>query len=261
MHIVQLKVLKNDDPVYGYDVPLSQNIESIDGSKPATCLLRSYPESSLTIFKLNDALNNLQIPLDVDECTIDQKLSALEQWGDKSTPAYWLLTARLAELAVFMAGYYADSCRFSAAGDLLVNPRKIVVRVADQEKPIVKQRHSRLSSQFNTKNRSKVDFMQWFIGNAQLNVVEKPLLPLLYEQLAGSGKISEDYLRKLRERMGKISETIGFMAAWGCTTPDELFARFPSISIRTREFVAANQCNFNTSLFRLLGKAIQNIQN
>jgi len=261
MQTVQLKVLKNDDPVYKYDVPLNQNRESIDGSKSDTCLIRPYPESSLTIFKLNDALNNLQIPLDVDESTIEQKLAALERWGDNSAPAYWLLMARLAELAVFMAGYYADACRFSAAGDLLINPRKILVRMAGHEKAVVKQRHSCLSAQFNTKNRSKVDFMQWFNSNAQLNVVEKPLLPLLYEQLAGSRKISEDYLRKLRERMDKISETIGFMAAWGCTTPDDLFARLPSISIKTREFVAANQCNFNTSLFRLLGKAIQHIQN
>jgi hypothetical protein len=259
MQIIQMNVLKTDYLAHGYAVSLNYERQHRDGLK-SDALLSPDTESFMTIFRLNEMLNNLQIPLEVDETTIDQKLAVLERSGNKSTPAYWLLTARLAELAVFMAGYYADSCRFSAAGDLLVNPRKILVQLDGHNVPVVKSRHDNLSSQFNHENRSKTVFMQWFRKNASLNVVEKPLLPYLYDQLDDSGKIAGNYLRKLRQRMNKISDTIGFMAAWGCTTPEDLFQRLLHGSPKTREFVAANQCNFSTALFRHLGMVIQKIE-
>jgi hypothetical protein len=260
MPATQMNVLKNDAQLQKYKLIPNAGKNSINHSKPEIRMIRRFPESHITIFRLNDALDALNPPLDIDETTIEHILVELERWGDKHTPAYWLLMARLAELTVFMTGYHADACRFSAAGDLMINPRKILVYMDGQKKAVIKHRHCLLSDQFNPKKRSKADFMAWFMNNAQLNTVKKPLLSHLYDQLAFSGKISDGYLQGLQERMKKISDTIGFMAAWGCTTCEDLFERLPNASLKTREFITANQCNFDTSLFWLLGEAIQHFE-
>lgn len=218
---------------------------------------RSHPETGRCLFGLNDALTALPVPFEVDEAVLSRKLSVLEGAGEHPLPAYWLLAARLTELTVFMAGYYADTCQVTAAGDLLVNPRTVHVHLEGRSTPVIKDRHRRLSDQINPPVRSRTERMKWLSANARAEAVATPLLPYLRDRLADSGIISGNYLRTLRERMSQIADTIGFMAAWGLSTPEGLFDRLSRASAETRAFVAANQCRFDTSLFRRLGREIQ----
>ena len=70
-------------------------------------------------------------PYVVNEGRIEDWLDELEMQNNEKNPVYWLLLVRLNELALLCAGNYADNCEFSAAGDLLLNPRKMMVHFND----------------------------------------------------------------------------------------------------------------------------------
>jgi len=105
------------------------------------------------ILILNKALDNLHVPHEVNEQTIENFLENLEAYGKTLRPVYWLMMARLFELSLICAGYYADNCEFPAAGDLLVNPRKILIHQKGYPHPLVKQRHGRLTEQLNQEKK------------------------------------------------------------------------------------------------------------
>jgi hypothetical protein len=70
---------------------------------------------------LNEELEDLRLPHEINEPAIEGLLKKLEGSGASDQSLYWLLMARMFELALFCAGHYADNCEFTAAGDLLVN--------------------------------------------------------------------------------------------------------------------------------------------
>jgi hypothetical protein len=101
------------------------------------------------ILILNEALDHLNVPYDVNEQTIENFLQNLKAFDTTHQPAYWLMMARLFELSLILAGHYADNCEFSEAGDLLVNPRKVLIHRKGYPYPLRKSRHGRLTEQLN----------------------------------------------------------------------------------------------------------------
>lgn len=86
----------------------------------------------LALRDYNASLEEDAVPSNLSENFIESKLCELEQMEfhcSEIAEVYWLIYARLFELALLCAGNYADHFEFAAAGDLLVNPRLIVIHL------------------------------------------------------------------------------------------------------------------------------------
>jgi hypothetical protein len=211
------------------------------------------------ILILNEALDNLQVPFGVNEQTIEKFLHVIKAYDITHQPVYWLMMTRLFELSLICAGHYADNCEFSAAGDLLVNPRKVLIHRRDYPHPLVKQRHGRLTEQLNQEKKRRELVLLQVKNDVRIEVANPSILPYLFEQMEQSGRIASWYLHDAQERMKKIADTIGFLSAWALSGFEVLHHRMQKISAKTRRFVADHQCNFDTRYFSRIGREIPRI--
>lgn len=211
------------------------------------------------ILILNEALDNLHVPHDVNEQTIEKFLHDITAHDTTLRPVYWLMMTRLFELSLICAGHYADNCEFSAAGDLLVNPRKILVHRKGYPHPLVKERHGRLTEQLNQVKKSSDLVLLQVKHEVRVEVSKPAILPYLFERIERSGRIASWYLYDAQERMKKIADTIGCLSAWSLSKFEVLHHRMQKMSAKTRCFVADHQCNFDTRYFVRIGREIPRI--
>jgi hypothetical protein len=211
------------------------------------------------IFILNKTIDNLNVPYDVNEQTIENFLQDLEAFGTTDRPEYWLAMSRLLELTLICAGHYADNCEFSAAGDLLVNPRKVLIHRKGYPHPLTKQRHGRLTDQLNQEEKYRELVLFQVKNEIRIEIAKPAILPYLLERLEQSCQIASWYLHDSQERMKKIADTIGFLSAWSLSRFEVLHHRMQKMSTKTRRFIADHQCNFDTSYFVRLGREIPKI--
>jgi hypothetical protein len=211
------------------------------------------------ILILNETLDDLQVPHGVNEQAIESYLQILEAFAATDQPVYWLAMSRLLELSLICAGHYADNCEFSAAGDLLVNPRIVFIHRNGEPHPLVKHRHGRLTDQLNKKGACRESVLSHLRNDVRVEVVAPALLPYLLERIEQSCHIASWYLYDVQERMKKIADTIGFLSAWSLSRFEVLHHRLQGMSSKTRRFVSNHQCNFDASYFVRLGREIPRI--
>ena len=206
---------------------------------------------------LNEELDNLKQPHVVNERSIEKFLRILEDSGLCNQSSYWLLTARIFELAVFCAGHYADNCEFSAAGDLLANPRKVLIHRKGYPHSMVKPRHGCISDQFNAHERCRKRILLLLKRDIVVEISKPAILPYLFERMQHSQKIAVWYLRHAAKRMQKIADTISFLSAWPVSSFEDFHQRLREASPNTRSFVGEHLCRFDTHFFERLGREIQ----
>jgi hypothetical protein len=204
-------------------------------------------------------MDGLRIPYDVNESAIRLILADADRFQEQGSPVYWLTVARVAELALIMAGEYADGCEFRAAGDMLVNPGKIFIHFKGGREPITKNRHQKLSEQLNNLAPPEGGFMDWFRKNVSLEMAEKALVPELCDRMENSPMISAVFANRLRRRAEKVADAIGFLSAWQIEDAGQLYAKLRKESARTREWVGANLCGFDQGLFYRIGRDIRKL--
>lgn len=204
---------------------------------------------------LNRRMDGLDIPFGINEPRIEALLETLESIDSPRRTAYWLLLARVTELALITAGHYADHGECSAAGDLLVNPRTIRVRI-NGGWPAVKDRHRRLSDQFRPPGMSRGAFVRDFKERGRLETVRPPLLPELTRRLADCGRFAGAYLDHIRARMQKIADTLGFLCAGGVASGMALHGVLARASAAERAFWESNLCRFDREKYDGLGRAV-----
>jgi hypothetical protein len=213
------------------------------------------------LFLLNNALDTLRLPHEVNETAIEGFLHVLEDSGMDQQPVYWLVMARLFEAAMVCAGHYADNCEFSAAGDLLVNPRSVLIHQKGSPCPLIKQRHRGLSEQLNKDGKPRESFLQWFKNEVSIEIARPAMLQYLFEQMQQSQKIVSFYLKNARERMKKIAETIGFLSAWPVSRFEDFHQRMQTASPQACHFVTEHLCRFDTRFFERIGREIWKLMN
>jgi hypothetical protein len=210
------------------------------------------------VLGLNAELDRITTGWLVNETAIEGWLDRLQASASVNDPCFWLLMARLTELAVVCTGRYADACELAAAGDLLVNPREIRVHFhGDTPSAVVKHRRGALSAQFNTTRAPHLDFIRRMRQTAAVEIVKAPLLTFLTDMLETSGLLSACYLDKVRARMNRIAETIGFLCSWQVADAVDLNQRLGAATRETRQFVQSHLCNFDLNLFEALGHDVQ----
>jgi len=209
-------------------------------------------EVALTHF--NASLDENASILRLNEAFLEAKVNKLENIGPTVSYLYWLSLARVNELALLCAGNYADNFEFSAAGDLLVNPRKVLVHIRNHRSPIVKERHVKLSEQFQDVTDNHDDLIDWMKNETTLEMKEKPLLPFLFETLRGGGFMSRNYLKSSLEKMNKIANAIGFFGCSNFTESHEFYIRLQNTPESEKDFIKSKFCRFNMDTFDELGK-------
>ncbi|WP_319521774.1 hypothetical protein [uncultured Desulfosarcina sp.] len=188
-----------------------------------------------------------------------------EQWLEELTGIeiadprlFWLTLARLAELALKQAADYADHCEFQAAGDLLVNPRRIEIFVQGKTDPVIKKRHCGLREQFALAI-GREEPTAWLSRKTLSHVCEKALIPHLKERLISSGWMRPDYLAMLDRRMCRVADTIAFLAAWQIADCRDLTKRMVPAAREDRALIEANLCRFDLDCFNEMGDDIERI--
>jgi hypothetical protein len=209
-----------------------------------------------SILDFNFDLNEQASTLTVNESML---LSLFEKLTDLSPlfpDIYWLTVARLTELTVLCAGNYADMAEFTAVGDLIYNPRQILIHVCGSKQSLTKHRHQRLSEHFLNELNRHIRPSFWLSQNTLLEVQEPPLLPLLKAQLYSSGYISSRYLENIEERLNKIAQAVGFINAWQISNSFELSLKIQHAGRKQRMFIESNLCRFEKHIFHQLGEDI-----
>ena len=187
----------------------------------------SLNESSLE--GLWDRLDNLVIAMDV---------------------SYWLTLARIHELALLSAENYANNGELTLVGDLLFNPRLILVHINGQKRPIIKKRHSSLTEQF----RGVPDVVQWLKKETSLETKIEALIPYLHQKMESSGYFCQDYFDLMKERKKKIVELTLFLAAAGVSDSDGFYYWLEKAGPQDREMVQARICRCNLNYYSELGR-------
>jgi len=228
---------------------------------PAWEPLRSggQKRASDPVLALNHELDRITTGRLINESAIETWLDRLQADVSANDSRFWLLMARLAELAIVCAGRYADGCEFAAAGDLLVNPRQIRVHFFGDTPPEVKHRRGALSTQFNAAGLLRDDFIRWFRQAAAVEIVKTPLLTFFTEMLATSGAVQGLYLENLSQRVDRIAETLGFLNSWQVNDVVDFHRRLDAATPETRHFVRSHLCRFDLDLFTDLGRDVLNL--
>jgi len=215
------------------------------------------------------ALNDFNVSLEkeatqsnLNEDFIESKLSELGQIEpdcSENGEIYWLTYARLFELALLCAGNYADHFEFAAAGDLLVNPRLILIHFKSGCNAVKKDRHRKLTEQFRYVAGKREAVVTWLKQETVPEIVEKPLLPHMQERMARSGFLSKEYLDLVERRMERIADAIGFLASWHLAESSAFYLRIQCASASEQSFIESNLCRFHTEIFFELGEVLRRL--
>jgi hypothetical protein len=150
-----------------------------------------------TLSDFNTSLEEECSPSNLNEDSIESKLCELEELEPvcrEIYAIYWFTYARLFELALLCAGNYADHFEFAAAGDLLVNPRLILIHFRSGCKAVKKDRHRKLTEQFQYVAGEREAVVRWLKQETIPEIVKKPILVHMHERMERSGYLSQEYL-------------------------------------------------------------------
>ena len=220
-------------------------------------------EITLSAFsEYNVSLEKEATQSNLNEDFIESKLSELEQIESdcsENGEIYWLTYARLFELALLCAGNYADHFEFAAAGDLLVNPRFILIHFKSGCNAVKKDRHRKLTEQFRYVAGEREAVVTWLKQDTVPEIVEKSLLTHMHEQMSRSGYLSKEYLDLAERRMERIADAIGFLASWHLAGSSAFYLRVQCANPSEQSFIESNLCRFNKKIFIELGDDLRRL--
>ncbi|MBW1779647.1 MAG: hypothetical protein JRL30_02805 [Deltaproteobacteria bacterium] len=214
---------------------------------------------SQDLVKLNTSLERDARLSRLNETLLEKRLHELEGIGCVRGAAYGLTLARINELALLCAGTYADHCEVQGVGDLLFNPRHILVYIKGMPTPVVKKRHTPLTEQFANVAGTREGVIAWLRDETLLETREKALLPHLYDQLQDVSVISPQYLNSVNARTRKIAALTGFLASARFFDGLAFHQWLQHTGAAETRWIASRLCSFDTRIFFDLGNDIQQI--
>ena len=234
-----------------------------DGSSTILLLRLQHKEAETPaiamdrILSINDRLDCIGLPHEINEIRIETFLEELVSADSTKSPAFWLTMARLTELTLMCAGHYADNCEFSAAGDLLVNPRKVLVRIKSSADQFVKERHGWLSDQLASYNFFRSNAAPVSRKDTRCEIVAPALLPYLQQRLIKCGYFEGAYLNDVEARMKRVADVIGFLAAYQVSSNEDLHQRLQFAGKDQKTFVHNHLCAFDRRYFDWFGRGLE----
>lgn len=184
------------------------------------------------------------------------KTIELKAMGMVDREIYYLTLARINELAIICAGAYAACGELSAAGDLLFNPRLVLVHIKDRSLPVKKLRHTPLTEQFRDEAGGQ-NIKTWLKMNTIVEVREKPLLVQLAEELGSSRIFTDEHLDSIDKRHREIADTISFICSCKLRADEDFHQYFLRTPQSQKSFIEENICRFDNGLFLEIGRDIE----
>jgi hypothetical protein len=212
-------------------------------------------DESILLFNLK--LDCISRTSRLNESIIENLLAQLNRHRDGDTDVYWLTVARINELALLCAGTYADNCEFRLVGDLLLNPRRVLIHVRGSLRPVTKIRHRGLTEQFRHVADSPLEVIEWLKRETLQEIKEEALLPSLYGLLSSSGRMEKRYLDSVTERKTRIAALSGFLASSGFEDGADIHRWMKNAGPADRRMVDSMLCRFDCGIFFEMGEDIR----
>lgn len=208
--------------------------------------------------RYNESLEYLADPGQLNENIIESKLAELEQMSTGSGTLHLLTLLRLAELTLFCAGNHAQNGCITEVGDLLFNPRLILIHVKDKPNPIAKERHTPLTVQLGEMAATRKSVVEWLKFNTIIEIKDKPVLPHLIDLLKENA-CPDRYLNAIEERMSHISDTVSQLAVSGMIDSRDNRQAVDAIQAEDRISRGKSPFQMDRTVFRELGDRIEHI--
>lgn len=185
-----------------------------------------------------------------------EQLDRLVYFKDAS---FWLTMARINELTLLCAENYANNGELSLVGDLLLNPRLILVHIKREKRPVVKKRHTLLTEQFRFAGKTVQEVIEWLKTETRLEIKTEALLPFLHQRLEKSGYFRKEYFESLTQRKAKIAELTGFLSGIGPSGCFDLYQWLNKARQADREMIKSKLCRCNRDRFFELGSQVRDL--
>ena len=193
----------------------------------------------------------------LNEKVLVHLLNLLDEASFVQGRLYWLSLARINELAVICAGNYADNCEFSLVGDLLLNPRLILIHVRGRRQPIVKKRHTPLTEQFSHMAATKGGVIDWLKNQTIVETRRQALLPHLLGRMKDSGLFCDSHMTSIETREKQVADLSAQLACRSFENPSSVVTWLRKASPSDRDFMESGLCGFDFRRFDLLGEELQ----
>ena len=195
----------------------------------------------------------------LNEDTLENLLDQLNNLVMIKDVSYWLTVARINELALLCTENYANNGELNLVGDLLLNPRLILIHLRGQNRPLIKKRHTPLTEQFRFVAESFPEVVQWLKAETSLEIKTEALLPFLHKKLEESGYFRKEFFNFLNKRKTRIAELTGFLAAAGISDSLDLYLWRKNVRPSDRELMESRFCCCNLDRFLELGHQVRKL--
>ena len=211
------------------------------------------------ILNLNQMMAEKAAVHKLNEEVLVNLLNLLDEASFVQGSLYWLSLARINELAVICAGNYAENCEFALVGDLLVNPRLILIHVRGRRQPIVKKRHTPLTEQFSHMAVERSGVIKWLKKQTIVETRTQALLPHLLGRMKNSGLFCDSYLTSIETREKRVADLSAHLACQCFKNRSSVVRWLRKTSPADRDFMKSRFCGFDFEQFNLLGKELERI--
>jgi hypothetical protein len=193
----------------------------------------------------------------LNEKYLEQKMEEIDGYVPICNALYECTRVRVHELLLLCAANYANNCEYRAVGDLMFNPRLILVHIRGRHEPVAKERHAPLSRQFADRAEADQKVIIWLKEKTTLETIKKPLIPHSYEILERCRLISRDYLNSARDREVQIADLSAFLCSKGFEDRSELEDWIRRAGPGDRALVESRLLPLDWEIFRKLGRWIK----
>ena len=188
-------------------------------------------------------------------------LNLLDEAAFIQSNLYWLSLARINELAIICAGNYAENCEFALVGDLLINPRLILIHVRGRHHPIVKKRHTPLTEQFSHMAVSREGVIDWLKKQTIVETRQQALLPHLLGRMKDSEIFHASHVISIENRLKRLADLTGYLACQRFENHSSVVKWLRNASPVDRDMVESRFCRFDFKRFYLMGEDIKRLSN
>ena len=216
-----------------------------------------FETSTNELLNFNSLLDQKSHFFSLNEADLENLMDQMGGRPFMKGEVYWLTMARINELVLLCAGNYANNGEFSLMGDLLLNPRLILIHIRGQNRPVVKERHTLLTDQFRHRTGSRTDIVQWLKKETIVEIKMKALLPHLFQELEDSGFIHQKYLESVKTRTQQIAEWVGFLNSGGLINSVSIYIGLSNASPSDRKMYDSKRIRLDLEPFWELGRQIK----
>ncbi len=207
------------------------------------------------LIRYNKELEKQMDLIHLNESFLESKLEELESILSASDSIERYSLSRLTELTLFCAGNYANNNYITEVGNLMINPRLILVHIKGEQFPVKKERYTPLSIQFENRGTENCSVFDWLKFNTIIETVKEPILTHLLNLLEKTG-CSREYIDSVKKQMNMIVELLSYLSMARIPKGTNIEDWKSSLEKNDRRMMEDLFYRFDTTVFFDLGEKI-----